>query len=151
MKPVTLLLIVCIATLLSACKSKPDNESNTIAATEQSSTVSEDQATDEQPAELSNTEFFDKAISSDTLTLVDFYATWCGPCKQMHPVLERLSEMQHHHVKVVKVDTDKYPELAERYNIQAIPTLILFKRGKQEWSNIGVISYEELRNVVEAY
>lgn len=73
---------------------------------------------------------FDELLaSSDVPVLVDFYATWCGPCQMMAPILEQVNQQMKNRLRIVKIDTDKYPQLASRYHIQALPTLVLFKNG----------------------
>jgi thioredoxin len=74
---------------------------------------------------------FEEMLSGSELpVLVDFYANWCGPCQMMVPILEQVSAQLQGRVQVVKIDTDKYPELATQYKIEALPTLVLFKQGK---------------------
>jgi len=68
--------------------------------------------------------------SSDVPVLVDFYATWCGPCQMMAPILEEVNREIKEQIRIVKIDTDKYPDIASTYHIMALPTLILFKNGK---------------------
>lgn len=73
---------------------------------------------------------FSELLSGSELpVLVDFYANWCGPCQMMAPVLEEVNSRMKNQLKVVKIDTDKYPELATQYHIHALPTLVLFKQG----------------------
>lgn len=79
---------------------------------------------------------FDEIINNKDLILIDFYATWCGPCKMMHPILEEI-EKEYNEVKIIKVDVDKNAELARKYTIMSIPTLILFNNGIQKQKNIG--------------
>lgn len=75
-------------------------------------------------------ETFNDIISGDVLTLMDFYATWCGPCKNMHPILEQVKEKLGEQVRIIKIDVDKQRELSQQYNIQAVPTFIIFRKGK---------------------
>lgn len=75
-------------------------------------------------------ETFNDIISGDVLTLVDFYATWCGPCKNMHPILEQVKEKLGEQVRIIKIDVDKHRELSQQYDIQAVPTFITFRKGK---------------------
>ena len=74
--------------------------------------------------------FQDLLNNSPVPVLVDFYATWCGPCQMMAPVLETVNQQMNQRILVVKVDTDKYPRLASQYQIQALPTLVLFQGGQ---------------------
>ncbi len=74
--------------------------------------------------------FEDLLESSEVPVLVDFYATWCGPCQMMAPILEQVGANLRDRLQVVKIDTDKYPNLATKYQIEALPTLVLFKDGQ---------------------
>lgn len=90
---------------------------------------------------------FLQIINSSKPVLVDFYADWCVPCKQMPPVLKKVKE-ELGQVKIVKVDVDKNPFIASRYKINNIPTLMIFKEGKPVWSGEGVFSAEELKTII---
>ena len=83
--------------------------------------------------------------------LVDFYAEWCGPCKMMKPILEDVKAMKGEKVRVVKVDVDKHQELAAYYQIQSVPTLMIFKDGKQLWRQSGVLQAKELSELLAQY
>ena len=85
-------------------------------------------------------ETFSQIISGNQLVLVDFYATWCGPCKMMHPVLEQLKEKQADRWRIIKIDVDKNPSLATQYQIQSVPTLIAFREGNVLWRQSGALS-----------
>ena len=89
--------------------------------------------------------FSDLISKSDTPVLVDFYATWCGPCQLMAGILEEVKGQLGDRLKVVKIDSDKYPELATEYQVYALPTLILFKQGKQVEKIEGVLQTEALK------
>ncbi len=74
---------------------------------------------------------FEELLSTSTVpVLVDFYATWCGPCQMMSPILEQVGTQMRNRLQVVKIDTDKYPGIASKYGIQSLPTLVLFKQGQ---------------------
>ncbi|MDJ0601521.1 MAG: thioredoxin [Crocosphaera sp.] len=74
---------------------------------------------------------FEELLATSTVPiLVDFYATWCGPCQMMSPILEQVGTQMRNRVQVVKIDTDKYPGIASKYGIQSLPTLVLFKKGE---------------------
>lgn len=92
---------------------------------------------------------FDKIIWRDALTFVDFFASWCGPCQAMHPVVDRFQEQMRGRVEVYKVNIDA-PEMAEiirRYEIRSVPTLMFFRRGKILWRSSGMMSYDDLLGV----
>ena len=93
-------------------------------------------------------EKFDDLITSNIPVLVDFYAEWCGPCKMMKPILEDVKAMKGEKVRVVKVDVDKHQELAAYYQIQSVPTLMIFKDGKQLWRQSGVLQAKELSELL---
>lgn len=88
--------------------------------------------------------FADLLARSDRPVLVDFYATWCGPCQMMAPILEQVNAQLQGQLKVVKIDTDRYPQLASQYQIHALPTLVLFKQGQPAQRLEGVRTAEQL-------
>ncbi len=92
---------------------------------------------------------FDEAIASGT-TLVDFWATWCGPCRMQAPILDAFESEMGTVVKVGKVDVDEQPEIAARYNIFSIPTLIAFKDGAEIARNVGVTDLDGLKRLTQA-
>ena len=96
-------------------------------------------------------ENFNDIIKSDSLTLVDFFATWCGPCKMMHPVLEQLKDDLGESIRIIKLDVDKNENLSMQYNIQSVPTLMLFKNGDVVWRQSGAMSLNELKSLIAQY
>ena len=93
-------------------------------------------------------ERFEDLITSNIPVLVDFFAEWCGPCKAMKPILE---ELKGEKVRIVKVDVDKHKEIAAYYQIQSVPTLMIFKNGKQLWRQSGVMRANDLSTILAQY
>ena len=94
---------------------------------------------------------FDELIQSETPTLIDFHAEWCGPCKMMAPILQETKKALGAGVQIVKIDVDKNPGLAQDLQIQGVPTLMLYRAGKMLWRRSGVISKPDLvRMIAEA-
>lgn len=90
-------------------------------------------------------------IQSSQLTLVDFYATWCGPCRMMHPVLEQLKKELGDSIRIVKVDVDKNEAVAMQMRIQSVPTLMIFKEGEMKWRQSGAMPSTELKRVIAQF
>ena len=96
-------------------------------------------------------EKFNEIINGSQLTLVDFFAPWCGPCKMMQPVLEQLKDEMGESIRIIKVDVDKNEKLSENYRIQSVPTLILFRGGEAVWRQSGAMRLSDLKGVVSSY
>jgi thioredoxin len=94
---------------------------------------------------------FEESIGDSKLTMVDFYATWCGPCMQMDPFVKEIKSEKKDLVNVIQVDTDKFTEIAEKYQIDALPTLIFFKEGKIVHREVGGRSKEDLLKLIEQF
>lgn len=92
-------------------------------------------------------EFTNEVLANKGLVLVDFYATWCGPCMMLAPIIDEISEEYKDKIRVIKVNIDDNQELAIKYNIMSIPTLGLFKNGNLETMLIGLRSKEEIVNM----
>ena len=101
--------------------------------------------------DLRKMEKFNELIKSDIPVLIDFYAEWCGPCKAIMPVLEKVKEKLGDKARIVKIDVDKFQELAEEYHIQTVPTFIIFKKGESLWRHSGMIPEKELVTMIEQY
>jgi thioredoxin 1 len=97
---------------------------------------------------MQNNSSFQELINGDIPVLVDFSAEWCGPCKMMAPILKDLKAEVNDAVKVIKIDVDKSPQAASVYQIQGVPTLILFQKGQILWRKSGVTSAKELVKII---
>ncbi|QRM90645.1 thioredoxin [Lacinutrix sp. WUR7] len=91
---------------------------------------------------------FSELINQDTPVLVDFYAEWCGPCKMMSPILKDVKDNLKDRVSIIKIDVDKNQALAAKYQVRGVPTMLLFKNGKQVWRQSGMLQKDELINVI---
>lgn len=91
---------------------------------------------------------FENLINSDIPVLIDFFAEWCGPCKAQSPILREIAGEMGERVKVIKIDVDKNPELATKYRIQGVPTLMLFKKGEIKFRQAGMMSKPQIMNVL---
>ena len=96
-----------------------------------------------------NKEEFDVVIKENEIVLIDFYATWCGPCKMFAPILEEFSEKKKGEIEVYKIDVDENPELCGRLNITSIPTLLFFKNGNLIFKELGFRSLDYLMEILE--
>lgn len=98
-----------------------------------------------------NKQSFSELIKQEQPVLVDFYADWCGPCKVMHPILKEVKEKLKNSVTILKINVDKNARIAAQYQIQSIPTLILFKEGQIKWKRTGVVPAKQLEQIINQH
>ncbi|AUC85540.1 thioredoxin [Polaribacter sp. ALD11] len=94
---------------------------------------------------------FTEIINQEKPVLVDFFAEWCGPCKTMSPILKEVKETLGNKISIVKIDVDKNQTLAAKYQVRGVPTLILYKSGKQVWRQSGAVQKNELVAVITKF
>ena len=94
---------------------------------------------------------FNELISQKVPVLVDFKADWCGPCKMMTPILKEVKQQLKEDIKIIKIDVDKNQSVATTYQVKGVPTLILFKEGKQVWRQSGVVQANQLITLIKSY
>jgi thioredoxin 1 len=93
---------------------------------------------------------FDTIIKSEKPVLIDFFTTWCGPCKTLAPILKQVKDNLGERITILKIDVDKNQQLASKYQVRGVPTLILFQNGNQLWRQSGVLSKEEIVKTIIA-
>ncbi|WP_395046456.1 thioredoxin [Flavobacterium sp.] len=91
---------------------------------------------------------FNDIINSEKPVLVDFFATWCGPCQMLLPVLNQVKESLQDRITIIKIDVDKNQTLAQKYQVRGVPTMMLFQDGKQLWRQSGVLTKEEIIKII---
>ena len=94
---------------------------------------------------------FSEMINQDKPVLVDFFAEWCGPCKMMSPILKEVKDTLGKAVSIIKIDVDKNQSLAAKYQVRGVPTLILYKSGKQVWRQSGAVQKNELVSIINSF
>ena len=94
---------------------------------------------------------FDNLINTDKPVLVDFFATWCGPCQTLTPILKSVKEDLGENISIIKIDVDKNQALASQYQVRGVPTMILFRNGKQVWRQSGVLQKLDIIKIINAH
>ena len=94
---------------------------------------------------------FSELINQEAPVLVDFKADWCQPCKMMAPVLKQVKQNFKDQIKIIKIDIDKNPAVAQKYGIRGVPTLILFKKGREVWKQSGVLQANQINSIINSY
>jgi thioredoxin 1 len=94
---------------------------------------------------------FSNIINQDKPVLIDFFAEWCGPCKMMSPILKEVKESLGDSISIIKIDVDKNQSLAAKYQVRGVPTLMVFKSGKQLWRQSGVLQKNDLISLLQSY
>ena len=92
---------------------------------------------------------FSTIIHADQTVLVDFFATWCGPCKVLGPILKEVKDQLGEQIKIVKIDVDKKQQLANQYQVRGVPTMILFQNGNQVWRQSGLVQKNDLLSILK--
>ena len=100
---------------------------------------------------LNNSQFYNKIRTSDKLVVMDFFATWCGPCKMLTPIFESLSKEMSDKVDFAKIDIDRNLEVAQEYEIVSVPTMIIFKNGKEVQRIVGFVPKEQIKSKIKAH
>ncbi len=95
-------------------------------------------------------EKFNQIIQGDTPVVVDFFATWCAPCKMMAPILQQVKSQLGDQVRILKIDVDKNPEIAQNFQIRGVPTLKIFQHSHQKWTGSGVMQADQLVSVIQS-
>ena len=94
---------------------------------------------------------FSEIINQEKPVLVDFFADWCGPCKMMSPILKAVKNTLQDNISIVKIDVDKNQAIAETYQIRGVPTLVIYKKGKQVWRHSGVVQKNDLVRIINRF
>ncbi|ESU23684.1 thioredoxin [Flavobacterium enshiense DK69] len=94
---------------------------------------------------------FSEIINKDKPVLIDFFATWCGPCQTLSPILKQVKDDLGENVSVIKIDIDKNPTVAAQFQVRSVPTMLLFKDGKQLWRQSGILSKKDLVSIIRQH
>jgi thioredoxin 1 len=90
-------------------------------------------------------------LQSDTPVLIDCFATWCGPCKMMPPILREVKDRMGDQLRIIQIDVDKNPALAQQWQVSGVPTLLLFRKGQLKWRQSGVVPAAELLRIIKPF
>ena len=91
---------------------------------------------------------FENLIKSDKPVLIDYFATWCGPCKMLAPILKQVKDSLGERITIIKIDVDKTQQLATKYQVRGVPTMVLYQNGNQLWRQSGVLTKEEIIKII---
>lgn len=91
---------------------------------------------------------FENLIKSDKPVLIDYFATWCGPCKMLAPILKQVKDSLGERITIIKIDVDKNQQLATKYQVRGVPTMVLYQNGNQLWRQSGVLTKEEIIKII---
>jgi thioredoxin 1 len=91
---------------------------------------------------------FQEIIHADKPVLIDFFATWCGPCQKLSPILKQVKDVMGERISILKIDVEKNEQLAAQYQVRGVPTMLLFQNGKQLWRQSGVLSKDQLIQII---
>lgn len=94
---------------------------------------------------------FSQITNKDMPVLVDFFATWCGPCQTLSPILKQVKDELGDSISIIKIDVDKNPAIAAQFQVRSVPTMLLFKNGEQLWRQSGILSKSDLLNIFKQY
>lgn len=138
-------IIFCLTAvlMLAACNNKSENQDNNTAGSDETTRSEMPVA---EPGDEGQTEWIKQTtIMTSKPMVIDFFATWCGPCKMMHPVLVQLKDELGDSIRIIKIDVDKNESLSMTHRIQSVPTLMLFRKGEVLWRQSGALSLSDLK------
>ena len=150
-KVISSLLSLPLLILISSCGGNSSDKGNTNDVTQTPMTSTTEEVIQENHGGLITKDSFDRVIAGNKLTMVDFYTTWCPPCKRMAPFVQQIKEENADIVNVVQVDAEAQLDIAGRYNIQGYPTLIFFKGGQIVFEALGGRGKADLLELVNKY
>lgn len=150
-KKILTIILIIIFILSLVLLNKFINNGNNIDIKEDAKQTNKKENEEEKKMEIlkvTNSNFESEVLKSEKVVLVDFYADWCGPCKMLSPIIEEIAN-ENENIKVVKINVDNDQELAIRYGIMSIPTVVAIKQGEEFGRRIGLVDKEELLNMIK--